>query len=143
MLSPPNVPLCVRGFCPLHMCDGFTCLCHQGSSIITINTQPRRLTDTAHQLFPQLRKKTEDIHFPSLTPLHFTSTSSVHFAPSSPNPETPQRRCKKTKKGLKTVMFVDLHSSPLSFLFCSVLQSQKAGTSLILLWEPERNEVMN
>lgn len=147
MLSLPSVPLCVLGglsvgVCPPHMCDGLTCLCHQGSSIITINlggsSRPADsgpLTARRHQESPKLKKRQRTPSLPSPTSLPPSSPfssriSRVHFAPPD---QTHLRRVVKRKKSLKTVMFVNLHTHipSSSFLFLLFLPHVHKNTHTV------------
>lgn len=112
------------GVCPPLVCDGFTCLCHQGSSIIAINLLE---TGPAHGLLPPRESEPEEKdRGPPFPPPYFTSPPLFwpHQSTSPTPPQTKQkthlrRVCKKEKKSLKTVMFVSLHTRPLFFFYCS------------------------
>lgn len=121
------------GVCPPHMCDdGLTCLCHQGSSIITINLGGSSRQRPARGPPPppesETEEKTEDpsLSLPRLTsppspplPVLYPAASVESTSPHQTK-QTHLRRVVKRKKSLKTVMFVNLHTLPLDSFLSSI-----------------------
>lgn len=108
----PCVPLCVLrglsvGVCPPHMCDGLTCLCHQGSSIIAINLGGS--SRPAHGPPPpplprefETKEKTEDPSSPPPPPLKsFSPAAAVES--SSPHKDQTQRHLRRVVKRKKAL----------------------------------------